>query len=305
MRHDALRRAVGAGVVIAAAAALLGNGIVGSTSAVFTAQTKNAASGFAGGWVGAPSAGTVAASGYDMQLAWTPGTAGPVTGQQLQGVDNGTSSNCTGAAYGALTTLASASTSSYTDASRGNTTNNGNYYCYRLVSTSATVWTASYDLPATQLGLVATAVSVSNGGGTANRIEGGDTITVTFNQRTNYSGSGVKVCLFTDGTMVLDDSRGGASCGSSGGDGTSFGYLTTTSTVASSARWTGSTVSVSTSAPWTVTITLGSGGSSTVTSGATWKFTPAASVLSFATTHQAAACTSTATTCQPSSTGSF
>src|ERR1700690_3378569 len=96
--------------------------MVGSTSALFNGETKNAGSGFAGGWVGAPSAASASALGYDMSLAWTVGTHGPVTGQQLYGVDNGTtslSSNCTGAAYSLLTTLASASTAAYTDSSRG------------------------------------------------------------------------------------------------------------------------------------------------------------------------------------------
>jgi hypothetical protein len=307
MRQGALRRAVGAGVVIAGAAIILGNGVVGSTSASFVGETKNAGSAFAGGWIGAPSAGSATASGYDMKLAWTPGTAGPVTGQQLKGVDNGTSSNCTGAAYASLTTLASAGTASYTDANRGNAANNGDWYCYELVSTSATVWTSLFDLPAAQLGLAATGVSIANGaGGTANTIEGGDTITLTFNQRTTIPNGSVKVCVFnTNKTILIDDQKSGNNCGSVTGDGYNIGALTTTSTITGASRFTNSSVSVSTTAPWTVTITLGSGGSSTVTAGATWSFTPAAGVLSFATTDQAAACTTTATTCQPTSATSF
>ena len=88
-----------------------------------------------------------------MALAWTPGTHGPVTGQQLFGVDNTTSSNCTGAAYGLLATMASATTAAYTDASRGSLATDGHWFCYELVSTSGTVWTAATPLAAMMAGL--------------------------------------------------------------------------------------------------------------------------------------------------------
>ena len=47
----------------------------------------------------------------------------------------------------------------YTDASRGTSANDGNWFCYQLVSTSATSWTAPLPFAAMQLGLVTTAVA--------------------------------------------------------------------------------------------------------------------------------------------------
>jgi hypothetical protein len=306
MRPNALRRAIGAAAVIAVSALILGNHMVGVTSASFSGETKNAGSGFAGGWVGAPSAGSAVAGGYDMTLGWTVGTHGPVTGQNLNGLDNGTSSNCTSAAYVLLTTLASATTATYTDASRGTLANDGDWYCYEIMSTSATAWTATFDLPAVQLGLVATAVSIANkSGGTVNTLEGGDTITITFNQRTNIPTTSVKVCVFAN-NIAIGDSKTGNNCGASAAaDGYTIGLLSTTSTITSGPRFTGSTVAVTTTSPYTVMITLGSGGTGTVPSGTTWDFSPASTVKSNQTSDQATACTTTATTCQPTTSTGF
>jgi hypothetical protein len=306
MRPNALRRAIGAAAVIAASALILGNHIVGVTSASFSGETRNAGSGFAGGWVGAPAAGTAVARGYDVALAWTPGTHGPVTGQKLNGLDNGTSSNCTGAVYGLLASLASATTASYTDSSRGTLANDGDWYCYEIMSTSGTAWTAPFDLAAVQLGLVATGVSIANtSGGTVNTLEGGDTITITFNQRTTIGTTSVKVCTWAN-TIAIGDGHNGNSCGGSAtADGYTIGLLTTTSTITGTPRFSGSTVAVSTTSPYTVVVTLGSGGTGTVPSGTSWKFSPAAAVKSNLATHQATACTTTATTCQPTTSTGF
>lgn len=305
MRDDALRRAIGAAVVITAAALLIGNGIIGSTGAVFNAETKNNASAFAGGWVGAPTAATATTSGYDGILNWTPGTQS-VTGQTINVADNGTSSNCTGAAYGSPATV-SATTNARTDANRAASAN-GDWFCYQIVSTSATVWTSVLNLPAVQLGLAATNVAIANGG-TANSIDGGDTITITFNQQTTIANSStLKVCAFGGGsnTILLGDGKTGNNCGSAATDGYTIGQLTTTSTISgSSTRYTNSSVSVSTSAPWTVTITLSNNGSTTVASGANWTFTPSASVATNVATDRAPACTSPAATCQPTTSTSF
>jgi hypothetical protein len=310
MRHDALRRAIGAGVVIAAAATLFGNRMVGLTGASFNASATNTGSAFAGGWVGQASAATATASGYDVGLSWTPGTAGPVTGQTIRGTDNGTSSNCSGAAYSDFSFTLGAAVGSTTDANRAVTSpvSNGDWVCYQIVSTSATAWTQSYNLSALQVGLAATSVSIANAGGTANTVEPGDTIAITFNQRTNLTASSVKVCVFgtPDNTILIGDLKSGSNCGTASGDGYSIGKLTTSSTVGSAgARFTSSSVAVTTSSPWKVTITLGSGGTDSVASGATWQFTPSSSVKSYATTDQAQACTSGASTCTPTTSSSF
>lgn len=303
----ALRRAVGASAVLAAAALLFGDGVVGTTFAIFNGETSNLNSTFAGGWVGAPTAATATASGYDMSLAWTPGTHGPVTGEKLYGVDNGTNSNCTGAAYSLLATMAAANTAAYTDSNRATTapTVNGNYYCYELMSTSATVWTAPLALPAVQVGLAATNVSLANGTGTAGKLEKGDKITLTFNQRTTITTANMKVCAYSAGVILLGDTANGGGCGTAS-DGYNVGKLTLTGSSIGSIPFGNSTVAVRTTAPFTVTITLaGSNNTSTMTGTPSWTFTGSASTLSNATTHQAALCTSTATTCQPSTSTNF
>jgi hypothetical protein len=303
VRHNALRRAVGASAVLAIAALLLGNGTIGSTSALFNGETKNAGSGFAGGWVDPPTAASANALGYDMSLAWTPGTHGPVTGQQLYGVDNGTSSNCTGAAYALIATMASAGTAAYTDSSRATLGTDGDWFCYQLVSTSATAWTAPVALPATQIGLATSAVSITNGNGS---IAAGDTITLTFNQKTNLTTASLKVCVFSaTKTILLGDLKNGSPCGTAAADGYSVAQLTTAATISADTKFGTSTVALSASAPWTMTITLGAGTAVTTGASPTWTLTPAAAILSNAVTHQATMCTTATSTCQPTTTTNF
>jgi hypothetical protein len=229
-----------------------------------------------------------------------------VTGQQLFGVDNGTSSNCTGAAYTLLATLASASTAAYTDASRGTLANDGNWFCYQLVSTSATTWTAPLSLSALQLGLVTTAVQITNVG-TANRIEKNDTIKLTFNQRTNLGTGNIKVCVYATGVIQLGDTSSGGGCAASPPAGYTVGKLTVAgATIPNALNFTSSTVALSTSAPWTMTITLaGTNATANMTGTPTWTLNGSSSILSFATTHQATMCSTTATTCRPTTTTNF
>ena len=186
--EKALRQAALALVTLGAVALSLSTGIVGSTLAIFNGETQNAASSFAGGWIDAPSALTAGASGYDVALGWTPGTHGPVTGQTLNGVNNGTNSNCTGAAYAFVATLAAPPTATYTDASRGSAANNGHWFCYQLASTTASTWNAAAT-QSLQLGLVTSVIAIANVG-TNNSINANDTITISFNQRTNLAKSG-------------------------------------------------------------------------------------------------------------------
>jgi hypothetical protein len=295
--QKALRQATLALVTLSSVSLVLSTGVVGSTDALFNGETQNAASSFAGGWIDAPSALTAAASGYDVALGWTPGTHGPVTGQQLNGVDNGTVSNCTGAAYAPVATVSSA-TAAYTDASRGTLANDGNWFCYQLVSTSATVWTAQA-AQQLQLGLVTSGIALANVG-TNNRINANDTITLTFNQKTNFAASGTtKVCVFPT-KITVGDTTGGTSCNV--GDGYNIGSITGV-TIGASRVYRLSTYTTTTSSPWRMTITLVGSGSASYAGTAT--FTPSATILSAATTHQATMCTTAAATCQPTTTTHF
>lgn len=306
MKRSALRRAAGACVVLSFFALLLGNGsLIGVTFAYFNGEVTNANSTFAGGWVGAASNATVTPSGYDMSLAWTPGTHGPVTGEQLYGVDNLTNQNCTGAAYTLISTLASASTSTYSDASRGTAANDGDWFCYEIVSTSATAWTTPLALPAVQLGLVANGLATASGS-TAGSVSKSDTVTITFNQQTTLANSSnVRVCVFKSATNVilLGDT---ANCVAAT-DTTTIGKLTLSgATLGSNVTFGTSTVTVTTSAPWQVTVTLaGSNSTSLITGTPAWTFVPASTIKSQVTTHQATICSTATTNCAPTATTSF
>jgi len=300
--EKALRQAALALVTLSAVALSLSTGIVGSTFALFNGETQNAGSTFAGGWIGAPSALTSTATGYNVALAWTPGNHGPITAQTLNGVDNGTSSNCTGAAYAFLATLAAPPTATYTDASRGSAANNGHWFCYQLVSATATTWNAAAT-QSLQLGLVTSGMAIANVG-TNNSINANDTITLTFNQRTNLAASGTtKVCVIagSPGKVIIGDTAGGASCAT--GDGFTVGVITGATIVGNQVYRFSTFTTTTASAPWTMAITLVGGG--TATYSGTGTFTPSASTLSNATTHQATMCTTAAATCQPTTTTHF
>ena len=308
-RPGALRRATSAAIVIAAAALLAGNGVVGGTWAVFTGQTKNAGSVFANGWLDPAAAGTVTASGWNTSLAWTPGTTG-LTGQELWGVNNGTSSTCTGATYSSLTTLASAATSSYTDTGRGTSPTNGNWFCYRLVSTrSGSSWTATYDFPAVQLGLATTDVTLTDVG-TALRFEKNDTITLTFNQRivnTGLPASGsLRVCLFgASDTILIGDTT--SNCNNVT-DTAAIGKLVAnagTSWSRTTMNLSSSTYTISTTAPYQMVITLaGTNQNSNMTGWTSWTYTPSGTPQSFADA-TTTVCTAANATCVPTVNGNF
>jgi hypothetical protein len=305
VRHSALRRAVGAGVVLAACALLLGNSVIGTTFALFNGETSNANSAFAGGWIGPPTAATATATGYDVAFAWTPGSHGPINGQQLLGKDNGTNSNCSGAVLNPLASITAPPTAAYTDSNRGATLN-GNWFCYQLVSTTASSWTSAVTLPPLQLGLVTSNVLISNGGGTANTIQKNDTIKLTFNQRTNLGTGNIKVCVYTTGAILIGDTQGGNACGTDA-DGFTVAKLTVTgATIASGLAYTASTVALSTSAPWTMTVTLaGTNGTSVMTGTQAWALTPSTSILSFATTDRATMCNAATSNCRPTTSSGF
>jgi hypothetical protein len=301
-----------AALVFAACSLLLGSGLTRDTFALFNGETQNAGSTFAGGWIGAPASPAASASGNDVTFTWTPGTHGPVTGQQLHGVDNGTNSNCTGAAYALLAAMAAASTASYTDASRATASNNGNWFCFKIVSTSATVWTAEAAVAPLQVGLAATGVSTGNTSSrcslspvpAAGVMDCNDTIVVTFNQKPNLAASGtIKVCGWASTkTIVIGDTVLGSCTASS--DAYNIGVLSA-GNVTVDARYTSSTYTLSAAAPWTLSITLK--GSNPAPPGITGPlaFTPASSVKSAATTHQATICTTSSSTCRPTTSTTF
>lgn len=300
MRRKALRRASALCISLITVSLLLTLVPMGGTFAFFDGETVNAGSVFAGGWVTAPTSAATPStvSGYDATLNWTAGTHG-VTGEQILGFDNGTTSNCTGVTYSALTSITA--TTTYTDSNRGSTAN-GDWYCYEVLSTNGS-WTSPTALTysAFQLGLAPTAVALTNNNAA---IANNDTIVLTFNQKTNVTAGTVKVCAWagtgTTGSIVIGDTAGNCLAKT---DANSIGTLTNIA-VGTTRTYLTSTAAVTTTAPWKVTITL-AGSSGTSTESGTAKYTASTTIKSNATTDQATVCTAATTNCQPTTTSTF
>jgi hypothetical protein len=289
----ALRRAATSRIALVIALVLVSAGVAAAAS-TFWGETQSSST-FAGGWIGPPTApATPVPTGYNADLAWTPGTHGPVTGQQLWSFDNGTISTCTGVTYAFLATMASAATSSYT--ATNTSAVNGHWLCYRIVSTSASAWTSAANFAPTQLGLVAKTVAIASGG-QAGKMSSGDTITITFNQ--NVASSSVPasfvVCTGTSATLIIIADTHATNCNNTS-DPYTIGVINGI-TVSGGKQKLNSSAVVSGA---TVTITIGQNGQNATGSGT---FTPATSILSATLTNQASACV--AANCLPTTTGSF
>lgn len=194
--RQSLRRLWRHPYVFVAAAVIFASSLaaVGGTLASFSAQTGNNTSTLAGGWVSAPTNLTVAPSGYNGQLVWSPGAHG-VAAQQLSGIDNGTSSTCPASGYTSLAAMASATTNTYTDSSTSLDTPrsavNGHYVCYQMTSSHGS-WTATGSFPATVLGLVPTGLSY-----TGNPLTTGSTFTISYNQNVSVpANTTIYVCTY-------------------------------------------------------------------------------------------------------------
>jgi hypothetical protein len=282
----ALRR-----TIVTVAAGLVVTGAAVAARVGFTGETQSGVT-FAGGWIGQASGLSVTPSGYDAVLNWTPGTHGPVTGQQLWSLDNGTSSTCPASGFTQLSPAPTVSQSTYT---KSNTSSvSGHWLCFQAVSTSASSWTATSNFPATQLGLVAKSVAITNSG-TANKLTTGDKITITFNQNVAPSSVPTTTAVCT-GVVATQIYVGDTTC-SNTSDPITIGIISGFSVSGGKQKLT-STAAVSGA---TVTITVGQNGQ-TMTGSAT-SFVPATTILSAATTDQALACN--AANCQPVPTGGF
>lgn len=295
-------------------------GAVGGTYAVFVAEAGNQTSTFAGGWIGRPTGlGTPTPSGYDVQFAWTPATHG-LTGQQLWAYDNGaqTPHTCSGATYTQLSTMASATTSSYTQSNTS--TLRAHWLCYEMVSTSASTWTAAAQFSGLQIGLVANSITVTAGGTLSGKISTGDVITIVFNQAPTGIATGSRsVCVnpgANSNVVILGDTSGCVSSSDANDVGVISGYTITggggmgaTAAMncnASNFSLSGSTLTI------TIGDTLGAMGSlgpcdsaNAATETGTGTYTPANTILSAATTDQAQICTGAANGCRPTVSGSF
>lgn len=308
------------GALLLVCGALLSSGLAGGTFALYEGATENAGSTFAGGWIGAATGLTATPEGYDVALKWTPGTHGPVTGQKLYGVDNEASSTCTEAPT-LISRLESGTTSSYNDESRGNATNDGDWFCYQLQSTSASEWTAQAT-QAVQLGLVANGLSTKNAASTctkapkpeSGKIDCKDTITITFNQKPNLVEKGtIVVCVFaTENLIVLGEGPSGITkCGAKPNGAYTVGEMTVSGAkIKANAKFEKSPYTLTASAPWETAITLETATTNSAiekegSSTPTWTFIPASTIKSSVKTHEATICSAVKTTCRPATTSDF
>jgi hypothetical protein len=187
-------------LVFGLATLAIGSTLARTSLASFNGQTNNPGNLYALTALYAPSSLTATPSGHDVNLSWSAGTNG--NGYTVLGVNNGNSSNCSGASYA---TIGSAASTSYADT--GRYTPQGTWFCYQ-VETSYSGWTSVNSNPtaAAQLGVVASSIALANGSGTAGRLDTGDTITIAFNQAINTASgpSGTDtVCTISGATIVL------------------------------------------------------------------------------------------------------
>jgi hypothetical protein len=297
MVGQVLRRAANSWLVLGLLAILFACGFAGSTFGYFDATVDQGAVSLQGGYVAAATSQTATASGYDGVVTWAlPDTTG-VQGQQILMQDNGASTDCSSVTYGSTIATLTPSATSYTDSNRSASTGAGDQFCYAV----RTYWTTnSWDhvarAPATQLGLVIDSIQITNSG-TANKVTTGDRIILTFNQKPAAPANGT-ICTYGTGEVIY---IGDATCGNINTDPWVIGKLTGYSVGGVGHQKRSATVTVSSAAPWTMTIQLTQTGQNVTGSGT---FTPSSSLVSAATTDQATVCQS-GSACLPSISGSF
>jgi hypothetical protein len=280
MSRTALRRAVRLSIILIALSLALGYLRVGGTFALWEGATTNANSALEAGWIPPPTSLAATPSGDAAALTWTAGTS-PATGQQLTTADGGTGASASCGTYGSATSVTSPTTSAGTS---------GHWWCGELVSTSATAWQSIVaTFTPIRVGLFPTAVAIANGG-TGGSLDGGDTITITFDQSVDAA-SGTSVCAFGGasgtGAILIGDST----CSSSATDPYTIGELTGL-TVGGTVQAVSASVSTSDA---TITVTVGASGPSITGAGT---FTASTSLTS--TTGSVAACAASYCTVGPS-----
>ena len=298
MRH---RVAPGLSILCAAVAVSVGFFAAGS-QASFNAQGNNPAEKWAFTALYAPSGLTATPSGHDVSLSWTAGTNG--SGYSILGVANGASSNCSAVTYASVGTSAS---TTYTDT--GRYTPQGTYFCYQAKTTYGSSWTSVNSNPTAvaQIGVVATSVTIANGGVSA-KLDPGDVITISFNQAINTTTGPTaanSICWTNAGVVVIGTVAVSGACGAA--EANLLGRLTAGT---SSANGRYNATYVWSNGNKTLTVTIGatkqSGGTST--SGGTWTFNPVTTATALLSSTGAFHICDTNTgggNCLPTATGAF
>ncbi len=225
----------------------LATGGVPGVGAIFTADVENQGAAAAGGWIPAPSGLSIDVGGSandQAALTWTSGASAaspspnPVTGQTLMYADGGSGASASCGSYSPADTVGAATT---TD-SVGETPA-ADWWCFQMVSDSAGSWTSSaVDFPPIQL-LVPISVTIANGG-TAGKIDNGDTITITYNQNIKASGTTIAAHACKTQSIVII----GAGCTGTGSVGEIDGF-----SIPANANFTASPFSIS-GATFTLTL---------------------------------------------------
>ena len=291
------------GVSALALAVLLGFGscVTSGVSAVANARARNPTNVLATTALYAPSALAATTSGHDVALTWNAGQNG--SGYKVLGVNNGSSTNCSGVTYA---TLGTPTLTSYTDT--GRFTPQGSWFCYQVQTSYGTAWTSVLSDPtvAVQLGFVASSVVLANGG-SANKLDTGDTIVFTFNQAMNTttgpSGTNT-VCSINGNTIVLGATATTGACSST--ETANLGSLTVGSSN-KNGRWNATWTWSNANKTLTVTIGTATAGSSPTTSGI-WTFNPvttASKLLSNTGAFHVCDTNAGGGLCLPAATGSF
>ncbi len=305
MKKPALRRASKSTALFVIAAALFVAGMAGSTLAYFDGQTDNVAV-LSGGYVFPPVTVTTLGSltGPIQTIKWAQPTTTGASYYELRMTTMGTtavacpSSHVSTVTQTVLTTLAGPVTTT-TTVNAGtvtvpvtypetvgtlaapaltapatiSTTDNGQFACFQ-VAAAQTIggWyspAGNANATAFRVGLWPNTVALTNHA-TLNKIAATDTILITYNQNINASATGLKVCVFSTGTMILGDTSGSA-CNA--GDGYTIGKITGL-TIGANLTFTTASISATGSIA-TVTLNGASGPTTTASESGTGTYTSA------------------------------
>lgn len=306
-------------LVVTLGLVVTGRTVVGSTYSILNAETVNSGSTFADGSLGVPTNLQAVPTGANIDLSWGAGSNG--NQYDVLSYDAGATASCPSpgsSSYSILTPPAT--TTSFTDTP--STSTYGDHYCYEVENAFGTSWTSVNDgsgttntnpIASVQAGFVASAITIANGGnttgcaantfGTAGRLDCGDQIVVTFNQQPTVT-TVAGVCVTTTSSAFELD-LGVTSCGAT----PTLGKLVASSgSVTNSGIYYPATATLSATAPWTLTITVGASSTGTYTSFSTGSGTPSWTLQPLSTLTPVAgspAICTTASTCEPIGTSAF
>lgn len=265
-----LRRGLNA-FVAAALAVVAAGGVARGTFAAFTGTVRNGGNTFALTSLYAPGGLTATPVGQSVDVAWTAGQNGSGYRVLSAPAPNPLVNDCTGASYSTVTTV------SGTTYNHAVSTPQGTWRCY-TVETSYQSWTSVQNNPVAgaRMGFVASMASFSNGG-TAGRLDQGDTITITFNQPVDTATgpqTGNSIC-WQSNRIVLGSTQSG-NCASTDTS-PRLGFLSG-GTIERNYRFAATWVWSNGNRTLTITVGARTSGSGSYSTQGAWTFTPTTNV---------------------------